>query len=197
MHVVSSELDPSWHMVSEYAYGQYGLLLRVFFVCWGLGAIAASLAMFPLTIRWWHKLGVALVFISGVGAIGGGLFDVRHALHGLAFALGVPTLPIGALLLSGLLASHLPAARVKLRIAAHATWVSVVLMAASMALFVASLKAAGAFHPESGQVLTTLPPGVSSVSGYANRLLVIAYLAWIGLAGAVTRNVGAGTRNGN
>jgi hypothetical protein len=47
------------------------------------------------------------------------------------------------------------------------------------------LKAADAFHPESGQVLSELPPGVSSLSGYANRLLVLAYLGWLAIVGAV------------
>lgn len=187
LHVMSPELDPSWHMVSEYAYGKHGLLLRGFFLCWGIGGIACAAALFPLAKRWWQRLGAIFVFLSGAGAVGGGLFDIHHELHGLAFVLGVPTLPIGALLLTGLLADHAPTARRKLQISAHATWLAIVAMGITMALFIASLKAAGAFHPESKQVLEALPKGVTSVSGYANRLLVLVYLAWLMMAGAAVR----------
>ncbi len=187
LHVVSPELDPSWHMVSEYAYGTFGPLLRAFFFGWSLSAAASAIALFPLAERWWHRLGVALVCLSGIGAMGGGLFDIRHPLHGLAFALGVPTLPVGALLLTGLLARRAPNFRRVLQVSAHATWLSIVAMGASMAAFIASLKAAGAFHPESAKVLESLPAGVTSVSGYANRLLVLAFLAWLAIAGAAVR----------
>lgn len=188
LHVASPELDPSWHMVSEYAYGAHGRLLGAFFFCWGLASFTLAFSVLPRRTRWWHSLGAVLLLVSGAGAIGGGLFDVRHELHGLAFGLGVPALPIGALLLTGLLAERAPRRRRALRMAAHATWLSVVVMGVSMGLFIASLQAAGAFHPESGQVLEVLPAGVTSVSGYANRLLVLAYLAWLALAGAALRD---------
>jgi len=38
----------------------------------------------------WAKFGVLLVFITGIGAIMGGVFDVQHKLHGLSFGIGVP-----------------------------------------------------------------------------------------------------------
>lgn len=187
LHFVSAELDPSWHMVSEYAYGSHGAMLSAFFFCWGFAGITSALALYPLCTRWWHRLGATLVLVSGIGAVAGGLFDVRQPLHGLAFGLGVPTLPIGALLLTRLLAQHAPTLRITLRISAHATWISIVLMGIAMAIFIASLKAAGAFHPESHQVLETLPPGVTSVVGYANRFLVLAYLGWLALSATAIR----------
>lgn len=188
LHLLSPELDPSWHMVSEYAYGSHGSWLRMFFCCWGLGAVSLAIAAFPWTFRAWHKLGAALVLLSGLGALAGGIFDVRHALHGLAFGVGVPTLPIGALLLNSVLIRSEPPARLRLRVSAHATWLGVLLMAVSMGLFITQLKAVGAFHPESHQVLTALPAGVTSVSGYANRLLVLAYLSWIAVASHAIRS---------
>lgn len=187
LHFLTPELDPSWHMVSEYAYGSHGTVLSAFFLCWGFAALAAALALYPISVRWWQRLGATLIFVSGIGAVAGGLFDVRHPLHGLAFGLGVPTLPIGALLVTGLLVREAPSLRVALRISAHATWLSIVFMGVAMGLFIASLKAAGAFHPESHQVLETLPVGVTTIVGYANRFLVLAYLAWLAIAGSAVR----------
>lgn len=187
LHVLSPELDPSWHMVSEYAFGAHGTVLSVFFWCWGLASMTAALAVLFLAERWAQRLGGALVFLSGVGAVAGGLFDVKHELHGLAFALGVPTLPIGALLLTGLLAGVAPSQRTRLRVAAHATWLAILVMGVAMAMFIASLKAAGAFHPESKEVLAALPDGVTSVSGYANRLLIMVDVVWLLAAGAAVR----------
>jgi Protein of unknown function (DUF998) len=92
LHVVSPELDPSWQLVSEYAYGSYGLLLRAFFFGWGLGSVALALAVVPLRTRWWHGIGALLVLVSGLGALGGGLFDIRHPLHGASFARSVSPL---------------------------------------------------------------------------------------------------------
>jgi ABC-type transport system involved in multi-copper enzyme maturation permease subunit len=35
LHVLSPEFDPSWRMVSEYAFGQYGWVLSLMFLSWG------------------------------------------------------------------------------------------------------------------------------------------------------------------
>jgi hypothetical protein len=45
LHVLSPEFDPSWRMVSEYAFGRYGWVLSLMFVCWGISAWA--LAIWP------------------------------------------------------------------------------------------------------------------------------------------------------
>jgi hypothetical protein len=50
---------------------------------------------------------------------------------------------------------------------------------------------AGAFHPEKKGLLTSLPEGVPTVVGYANRLLVIAYMAWLLVAGGTARRLSA------
>jgi hypothetical protein len=194
LHVLSPEIEVSWHMVSEYAYGSWGGVLRAFFLAWGLAAWAATAALVPLAAGVRGRMGLLFLLASGAGAIGGGLFDVRHELHGLSFGLGVPTLPVAALLLSGPLARRAPGDRSWLRVAAHATWLSVVLMAVAMVHFISSLERAGAFHPESQTMLTRLPDGVTSLIGYPNRLLVVAYLCWIMLASRTALRAGAGGR---
>lgn len=176
--ILSPEFDPSWHMISEYAYGKFGSILTLFFVCWGISSWCVAIALLPLMKNIWSKIGIFFLVISGSGEIMGALFDIRHSLHGVAFGLGVPTLPIAALIISIYFVRTYKIDKVRLLISANLTWISVALMAGSMMLFVAALKSVGAFHPEAG-VLTSLPAGVSSFVGYANRLLVLAYLAWL------------------
>lgn len=178
LHVLSPELDPSWHMISEYAYGKFGYVLALFFLCWGISSWSTAIALFPLMKNIWSRIGIFLLIISGLGAVMGALFDIRHSLHGAAFGLGVPTLPIAALMISIYLARTYNIDRIKLLVSANLTWISIILMAGSLMLFVAALKSVGAFHPEAG-VLTSLPAGVSSGVGYANRLLVLVYIAWL------------------
>jgi len=179
LHFLSPELDPSWHMVSEYAYGSFGWVLTIFFLGWGVSSWATAATLLPFSKSIASKIGVFFLFIAGLGAIMGAVFDVRHSLHGTAFAIGVPTLPIAALILSVYLARTYQIERKKLLVFANATWVSLVIMAITMAIFISGLKAVGAFHPEAPVMLTSLPKGVVALIGYTNRLLVLAYIAWL------------------
>ncbi|MBL7933290.1 MAG: DUF998 domain-containing protein [Bacteroidia bacterium] len=180
LHFVSPELQPSWRMVSEYALGKHKWLLSIFFFCWGISSILASLLLWKTLNSGWGNVGCILFFVSGAGAIMGGLFDVKHKLHGLSFTLGVPTLIAGSLLiayqLSGLEAwmnySTLLIA------SAHSVWISCVLMATSMGIMFSGFKKAGvAFGPDAAPP-DKVPPGVIALAGYANRLLVLCYVVW-------------------
>jgi Protein of unknown function (DUF998) len=189
LHVLNPELDPSWHMISEYALGRVGPAFPPPFVCWAASCWCAVVALLPMLKGAWAKVALVLLALSGAGALMGALFDIRHELHGAAFALGVPTLPIAALIISAKLSRRAPAARVPLLLSAHATWISLVLQAVTMALFISGLVRAGAFHPETKQLLTHLPPGVPAVVGYANRILVVAYMAWLLVVGGTVRRL--------
>ncbi len=189
LHVLSPELDPSWHMISEYAYGRGGPVLTLLFLCWAASCWCAAVSLVPLLKGGWAKVALVLLGVSGVGALMGAIFDVRHDLHGAAFALGVPTLPIAALVVSARLSRRAPEARALLLVSAHATWISLALQVGTMALFISGLVRAGAFHPETKEMLTSLPEGVPAVVGYANRLLVIAYLAWLLVVGGTARRL--------
>ena len=191
LHVLSPELDPSWHMISEYAYGRGGPVLTLLFLCWAASCWCAAVSLVPLLKGGWAKVALVLLGLSGAGALMGAMFDVRHDLHGAAFALGVPTLPIAALIVSVSLSRRAPEARVPLLVSAHATWMSLALQAGTTALFISGLLRAGAFHPETKELLTSLPEGVPAVVGYANRLLVVAYLAWLIVVGGTVRRLSA------
>lgn len=183
LHAFSPEFDPTWRMISEYAYGNYGFMLTLFFFLWGTAEWCAVAALSPVVSGGWTKLALVLLFVSGAGAFMGGLFDVRHPLHGAAFGIGVPFIPVSALILSYHLVRRNASLDRSIIWSAHTTWLSLIAMMVSMALFITGLKAAGAFHPEAPpQMMQVLPEGVPAVTGIPNRLLVLAYIGWTYLA---------------
>jgi len=180
LHFKSPEFQPGWRMVSEYALGKHKGLLTAFFFCWGISSILVSLLFWFTVTGTWAKIGTVFIFISGIGAIMGGLFDVNHKHHGLSFALGVPTPIIGSLLIAYHLI-HLNGWQLhntKILLATHAIWISCVLMGASMALMFSGFKKAGIRWDKDSAPPTEVPRGVIALGGYANRILVLCYIGW-------------------
>lgn len=180
LHFTSNEFHPGWRMISEYALGKYKWLLTIFFVCWGFCSLLSAALLWNIVNGLWPTIGIICVILTGIGAIMGGLFDVKHKLHGMAFGIGIPFLPIGSLLISYHLIKDGFWANEQFRIllSAHAIWLSVVLMGLTMVLLFAGFKKAGIpFGPDIAPP-EKLPKGVIGINGYFNRLLVLCYLAW-------------------
>ncbi|HEX2900645.1 MAG TPA: DUF998 domain-containing protein, partial [Bacteroidia bacterium] len=108
LHFLSPEFGPSWRMISEYALGKHKWLITSFFLLWGISSMLLAVVLWEAAGSTLSKVGVVFLFISGIGEIMGGLFDIKHKLHGASFLLGVPSLPIAAMLLGYSLAD-LPA----------------------------------------------------------------------------------------
>lgn len=180
LHFVSPEYHPSWRMISEYASGKHKGWLTAFFYLWGIGSILLALLLWQEVSGIWATTGVILLILSGIGAIMGGLFDINHPKHGLAFALGVPTLPAAALLTGYHLAQleKWSGNKSLLLWSAHATWISVVLMAVAMMVMFSGIKNSGVEWGKDAPPLEKLPDGVVALGGYANRLLVFCYIFW-------------------
>ena len=179
LHFLSPEFDPSWRMVSEYANGRHRAVLTIVFLAWSLGSFALALALLPAIGGWIGVAGLLLLVVAGVGEAMGGLFDVNHRLHGVAFALGVPALPIAAIVLT------IAARRAGLEVpvwTAVLPIVSVAVMGVAMAMLFASLKAAGVHMAAGMEPLPALPEGVSAWNGWANRLVFATYYLWVLLA---------------
>jgi hypothetical protein len=167
-------------MISEYALGKNKGLLTAFFLLWGLSYLLLSVVLWNTVEGLWPSIGVVLLLISGIGAIMGGLFDVKHPLHGLSFALGVPTPIIGSLLVAYHVVSlnGWSAYRMPILLSSHALWVSCVLMAVSMMVMFSGFKASGIPVGPDAEPPKEVPPGVVALAGYANRLLVFCYQFW-------------------
>ena len=178
LHVVSPELQSSWRMVSEYANGRHRWLLSIMFATWGFGSFALAMALGPVTHEWLGRTGLFFLVLAGIGEMMAAFFDINHRLHGPAAMIGVPSLPIAAVLLT-------IARRRSSDMAAppawsmHLTWISFALMGGAMMLFMRSLSQAGVDLSAQVGPLTVLPAGVTPVVGWANRLLIAAYMLWV------------------
>lgn len=179
LHLLSPEFDPSWRAVSEYATGRYGWVLSLMFISWGVSSWALAFAIRSQVQTTAGKIGVAFLLAAGVGEAMASLFDITHPLHGVSALIGIPSLPVAAMLISKSLvrSQEWSAARKPLLWTAHLTWISLLLMAAAFAIFLSTYQRAGG-DPSAGQVIT-LPAGVIAVIGWANRLLVLAYWIWV------------------
>ncbi len=181
LHFVSPEYKPSWRMISEYALGRHKWLITSFFVLWSLSTFFLVLLLWNQVGGIWARIALILLLVSGIGEFMGGAFDIKHKLHGLAFSLGVPTLPIAALILSYQLIRQDTWSIHKSSIlySAHATWISLILMAVTMIVMISGFKKAGIPMGPDIEPPESVPAGVIAVSGYANRILVFCYILWL------------------
>jgi hypothetical protein len=152
-------------MVSEYALGSHGWALFLMFMTWALSCIALFFAIKSEITNLGGKIGLGFLLLASAGMMMGGLFDVNHNLHGLAAMIGIPSLPIAAVLI-GVSLSRNPSwasARRFLIGTAILTWASLILM--NVAIFTG-------FSP-TGEA----NPG--AWFGWANRFLIVAYDIWL------------------
>lgn len=179
LHFTSPEFKPSWRMISEYANGKFKILITLFFIFWGLATILTALLLIQNISGIIPIIGISLVVISGIGALMGGLFDIKHKLHGMAFGLGVPTLPIGALMVHSSVQQLSGNNSDLLFYSTHSIWISVFLMAISMILLMTGYKKSGLPMGPDMKPPEKLPEGVIGINGYFNRLLVVCYIGWV------------------
>jgi hypothetical protein len=180
LHVLKPEYEPSWRFLSEYAIGRHGWMMRLAFSCWALSCLCLAYAL-------WHevggkagKTGLVLLAIVGMSMIAAGAFTMDPItatqdqvtlaghLHALSSMVGVPGLPVAALLVTGALVRNPQwvSSRAWLWAAACASLLMLVVLYCYVALVLINT---GRFGPE-------------SIAGWINRLLVAVYLSWQWLA---------------
>ena len=166
LHVLSSEFDPSWRMVSEYALGNFSWVLSLMFLTQALSCAALFLAIKSQVRTVGGRIGLFFLLTAGVGLTMASIFDWQHSLHGLAAMIGIPSLPIAALITSVSLSRNpvWSSARGLLLTTAHLPWLSLMLMLAT--LFTGLSHTGGEFGPH-------------VLIGWPNRILIVAYSAWL------------------
>lgn len=181
LHILSPEFDPSWRMVSEYANGQYGLVLSLMFASWAVSSWALAFAIWSQVSTRVGKIGLVLLIAAGVGEAMASVFDINHQpFHDIAGYIGILCLPVAAMLISVSLGRIQPwsAARKVLLWTANLTWMSVVLLVATFAIMIGTFIQSGAKIDPQAKI-TSLPTGVIGLVGWANRLLVLLYCVWV------------------
>lgn len=178
LHALSPEFDPSWRVVSEYANGRYGWVLSLMFAAWALSSWALAAELWPEVQSASGKIGLCVLAASGIGEGMAAVFDINHPLHDVAGMIGVPTMPVAALLVTVSLCQKHPwsAARKRLLWTASLIWISLVLFVATMTVLVVTVHHSGAHM---GRNLTQLPAGVIGLDGWANRLYIVTSCVWI------------------
>ncbi len=184
LHVLSPEFDPAWRMVSEYALGRYGWVLSLLFLAWGVSSWALAVALWSQVSTRAGKVGVCLLVVAGLGEALASVFDITHDTgHSIAGVLGVGGFPIAAVVLSVSL-GRVPAwrgAKRPLLWLAHLSWISVVLLGATLMLMTVQFaQAYGGQLPQ--QAPAHLPAGVLGLDGWADRLFVVSACVWVLLA---------------
>ncbi|HZQ56047.1 MAG TPA: DUF998 domain-containing protein [Bryobacteraceae bacterium] len=181
LHVLSPEFSPAWRMVSEYAFGDYAWVLSLMFLTWGIGTWALSVAIWDQVQTRAGRVGLYFLIVAGIGEALASVFDIKHEIgHGIAGLLGVIGFPIAAFLLSVALGHNetWSALRKALVWIANLSWISIVLLAATMAIMMMQLSRANGGHlPQHAP--KSLPPGVLALDGWADRLIVLSNCAWV------------------
>ena len=184
LHVLSPEFDPSFRMVSEYALGQYGWVLSLMFLAWGISAWAVVVALWSQVNTFAGKVGLWFLVIAGLGEALASVFDITHDTgYSIAGVLGMGGFPIAAVVLSVSLGRTQPWHGTKslLLWLANLNWISVVLLVATLVLMTVQVaQAYGGHLPQ--QAPAHLPEGVLGLDGWADRLIVLSNCLWVGVA---------------
>ncbi len=184
LHVLSPEFDPSFRMVSEYALGHYDWVLSLMFLAWGISAWALAVALWSQVKTRAGKVGLWFLVIAGIGEAMASVFDITHDIgHSIAGVLGIGGFPIAAMLLSVSLGriQAWRGARSLLLWIANLSWISVVLLGATLVLMTVQFaQATGGHLPQHAPA--QLPAGVLGLDGWADRLIILSNCLWVFVA---------------
>jgi hypothetical protein len=177
LHAIKPEFQPSWRFISEYAIGPHGWIMKLAFLIWAASCAALALTLKHELKSWPGKIGVAVLLIVAVALVPAGLFaqdpvtakphelTTSGNIHAIASMIGIPGIPIAAMLISSSLwrtnQAWTPYRR-SIMWAAHAAWISLVLMGLYLAW---AVPRAGGFNADVW-------------AGWMNRLVVATYIAW-------------------
>ncbi len=179
LHVLSPEFSPSWRVISEYAVGRY--LGAGADLSRGVGSWALAVAIWPQVQTKTGRVGLWFLIVAGLGEATASAFDITHPIgHGIAGLLGVVGFPIAALLLSVALGRNETwrTARTALYWIANLSWISVVLLVATLAIMTVQMARITRGHlPQHAP--KWLPPGVPALDGWADRLIVFSNCTWV------------------
>lgn len=176
LHVLRPDLDPSRHMISEYAVGAHGWVMTMCFAAFAIGSASLFVALLAHVQTLMGRFGLAFLLAAAVGMAMAALFkmdplstppeavSLSGRMHGVSFMIGVPGEILAVLLLSLALRKQAPWAALPLFSFAVLIWLSLGAMIASIMVAM--------------QQQSMIGPGV----GWANRMFMTVYGGWMMIA---------------
>jgi Protein of unknown function (DUF998) len=177
LHALQPELSPYNEAVSYYVHGAHGWLLTVGLLSWGFGSVALLLGLTRTVRTRVGNAGLWGLALWSVGVIFGGLFradppgqwdkppSMAGLIHGNAALIAFIALPIAAFLLSrGIRRAP------EWRAVTGILYALAITTAVSLIAFFASL------------LPVFISPGPPMLLGLTERILLIAYVAWLCVA---------------
>ena len=177
LHVLKPEMDPSWRFLSEYSLGRYGWVMAVAFFSWGLSSFALFVALRGEVRTRAGGMGRAMLLAVSLALFGAGLFaqdpvtsrpderTVPGTLHAVVSMVGIPGIPIAAVLIGWSLTRHNREWRGHRRAVMTGAYLTAISLLAMVAYLTVAVPQAGGFGPDVH-------------AGWVNRLVVLTYCMW-------------------
>jgi hypothetical protein len=176
INLIRSDLDPTWHFISEYEIGAMGWMMQLAFVSFGVAHFALVKLLSPSLIGLLGRFSMLLLLVAGLGLLLGGIFKADSMLtppdqtttsgmiHNIGGGLGI-AMPFAVIFLTKLLRRQeawRTGSPALLPLAIAAVAASVITIVA----FASYLSGSG------GVVQPGMPLGIF------NRLEIVAYASW-------------------
>ncbi|HEY0669762.1 MAG TPA: DUF998 domain-containing protein [Sphingobacteriaceae bacterium] len=186
LHFIKPELDPSWSMVSEYALGDYGLIMDLAFLLMGVSCFSLALALKSIVHSIPGKIGLFLIVVAGIGFVLAALFKTdpiitapnelsnQGVIHSIGASLG-GLLPVSALFIAWGLSKN-PFWR---SIKSVILWATAIILIAEIQMIISMM----ILLPENDGKL-----GPTVLIGWQNRIMIMAYALWLIMAGKALKN---------
>jgi hypothetical protein len=177
LHIFKPDIHPSRTMISQYALGPYGWVMALCFAAFGVASGSLAVAIAPAAHSFGGRMGTVLLLIAAIGFVMAGRFRMDPVstprtrmsrsgqMHGIAFVLGVPSMVFAVLVLSFALGRQGSHAWWPLMTLCAVLWISLIAMIGIMFMV-------GPGKPPD-------PNGPERFVGVPNRLLMVAYAAWL------------------
>ncbi len=176
LHALRPDLNPAWHVLSEYGVGKDAWVMTLYFLCVAISCISLFVALFSKTRNLAVRTGLAFLALAGLGLAMAALFPMdpittspdkatfSGMMHELAGTIGVPSQLLAAIILSCALARETlwRRLRVSMLVTASLSWLGVMLLMISIGVLMQH-------HTFGGPWMV----------GWANRLFMVAFAGWV------------------
>lgn len=176
LHILKPELDPKWRMISEYAIGKNGWLMRIAFFLWATSVVSLLVRLIEASPTD-HIVIYVWLSVIGLSLVGAGVFrtdpiteisrNFRNTVHTICGTVVILTFPIAATMVCIVyVGSGLVNYPIYLIVMTVLTWLGQI-------GFFAAIPISRRKDPSAGRT------GPTTLVGWPNRIMVLLYIAWM------------------